>query len=488
LSHDADESKLPKRLHASPPARELDRESKGGSLAEEVDSDIEESKPGLHLRKRTKRGRDFTLKQAIVVIEHLKSKHEQLTARTQAPGLHLHRPGATPVASIDHKPSDPVLSGASLLHGLHEQAFYQCPESRLLCRLSLLDHQHIVMDCNDAWANAMGRSRSELVGRRLSDLYCPASVHRFELNVQLALHHQVIVTRNMLSVECGLVVDMVSWVDPCQALTSDAVRSGNTMHGEVPAYCADRITPGERESSRYQYMHMVHMNARPWKLPAVSPASLLGQPEATSVSPASSVYAGHLATAGDAVLLPVSRTGLPVLHSTYYDTFKGDEHLWEQQPLVLASIQRLSSANLDDKRSDMDDTQEPGYPVAPAAYPECTIFMPMDLPDMPQADLYLLPWNHASSAHGGGVPGFHTSATTPPASGAASLADAFPLSSNTSNTCELLDLTYSPALTSLQRSVVAKAYMRSSSVPDTEVTRLLSPCVTTRATAPRLHG
>jgi len=401
-----------------------------------LDGDEDDEHDNLRLRKRTRRGRDFTLRRAVALLDLLKSKHRQLClklgdSKVLTPAASVvdgsasitaydpersqqhqqHRPSLSRVPSnsagsctdaasvFTESIAISPLSTLSFFSDLHQQVFNGCSESRMLCRLSLADHHHVVVDCNDSWAASLGHLRSNLLGRTVSELYCATSMHRFELNVQLALKHHMVVTRNMPVLEANVVVDMVAWIDPQYS-------HGLHEHGQI-AGAASAVRHGQASGSSQLsidcvYMHVLHLNSRPLRLSSEPSASFANNPAGHTISASGSAVI-QMQTQSTRLTPVMSHAGRAMLPPQSALSGAGSARTGTMSSNGLF-MDRSTSSNYEDHSSGL--VTSPAFMPMPdimpveSKYPPCAVFMPMVLEDGPDADLYVLPWSSATASAG----------------------------------------------------------------------------------------
>jgi len=379
------------------------------------DGDLDDE--ALRLRKRTKRGQDFTLRRAVVLLALLRSKHQQLKSAVNRSSQQAAAPrstdhGGTAVSmstissaaffqssalrpsSLEHKLSRDQTIQPDLLH---LEAFRDTSTCRMLCRLSLSDHQHVVVDCNDEWLKTVGRSREQVLGRRLSELYCPTSLHRFELKAQLALKHSVIVVRNLPWNETSLIVDLVAWIDrlpghaqsplqdprACVPGAAAANKSGVTAEFNIARMSTSvggtslplPIMPLDLQQEAI-FLTVILLNSRPARH-QVTPAPPVMPSRVVSSASLSANPLHFLALVASSALSPAP---LP-------SASPSPPNQLSPRPLSMFSsfndtLRRAFSASLVPLLS----------PRSTTVYPPFAVFMPMSLADDPDADIYVLPW------------------------------------------------------------------------------------------------
>jgi len=352
-----DEAKLPRRLLLTP--------SPPVSITLNSDAQGDDDDAPLRLRKRTKRGHDFTLKRAILLLQHLRAKRDFLLNFGQTPASHEHdlntiSPSLTQVAMASSEaplhlslpplqtcPSEhrgaPGSNMGSRLDDLHWRTFHAADACRVLFQFSA-NHDHVVVDCNEAWAKATGRSGQHLSGLTLSQLCPPESCRLLALLLVLTVTHRAVVARNMPWIEAGLIADMSACLvgpqpaDACGLVCITVLQSRSSAPLEA---FSQTLVPGAIAEG----------------LSCSTPISSFSAPVWNEKS--------------------YFCTGPPVpdlkLHMTRPSQTLHPNDLW-REPLERMPYQPLHLV-----------------PDA-AVYPPYTLFMPMSLPDGPEAELFLLPW------------------------------------------------------------------------------------------------
>ena len=183
----------------------------------------------LRLRKRTRRGRDYTLKRAMVLLQALRGNYDQLKRAVSASVSSAehgssHRETLTRSSAVDSdelKQADLSLddvqlalqSAQSASSVFHFRTFMNAGEGRFLCRVGAVFDEHMLADCNTLWSEQMRRPRERMVGCALKDVFLPSTFTRYQAACRMLLEHGSIVIRNLPIYQTAQVCDVAAWVE-----------------------------------------------------------------------------------------------------------------------------------------------------------------------------------------------------------------------------------------------------------------------------------
>ena len=153
------------------------------------------------LRKRSRRGQDFTLKKAISLLRSLKSTYQQMVS-----GARAHDCADSSSLLESRLQPDLVASPWPI------RAFIESAQPRYIAAFTPLTDP-VLVDCNLIWCSQMQLTRGQAVGRHLSTLLASASWGRFTMAVRLAVEHGAVIVRNVPAYKARLVGDLLIWIE-----------------------------------------------------------------------------------------------------------------------------------------------------------------------------------------------------------------------------------------------------------------------------------
>ena len=253
----------------------------------------------LRLRKRTFRGRDFMLKKTIAVLLHLRRMHEELQLTAHGASVSASTPShrrqstsgrttvdSSQVAIMDYDDDDEsrtltlstddqqLVQRASNAanRSWHFRMFANSGEARYLCLLSPSVDDHRIVDGNTLWCEQSARPRNELIGRRVQEIFAPATWQRYRAGIPSMIKYRAWIIRNAPVYSVQSTGDVLTWVE---------YDDGSSDVGSAAAYAAgghdDNTSRAIEPVNPFRvpkYLHSISLNLRPWaKKPAWSVSS-----------------------------------------------------------------------------------------------------------------------------------------------------------------------------------------------------------------------
>lgn len=330
-----------------------DGSAEGGAVAgspetAQGDKQKDQNRKRRRVGKSMLRGRDFTLKRAAFMIEELHAAYDGLAKRLTKHGVELKAVAATaqaPSSGADqplraHPPAAPVLSPV-LAHTVTPRsriaaanfqdsnrnapvpwpvkAFADAAEARCIFSASVVSDTHavphlmptghllsysqtvnrvryVLLDCNEAWTQHLGRSRPQVVGANLENVFGATTWQQLQEGLRMVWHlqHGVILVQNVLlqwnMFSGGLMVDMLIWLEDqprssmiarpvtvaASAMTAPSVPLGSApslqiMHVTTSQFqgpMAVKAEPGlpisPSQAVDVRLLQMLHLNPRPY--------------------------------------------------------------------------------------------------------------------------------------------------------------------------------------------------------------------------------
>jgi len=268
----------------------IEEQKLGSPEADTSDAESPLPSDGLHLRKRTFRGRDYVLKRTVNLLSKLSTEYRYLQKQQQ---LQQQQQQQQQQEHEAEPPSKRAATGLLPSNFTHPQlragrqhteldqrsavpssfwpirAFLDVPVCRYLCRIPPGRYVQEVqlVDTNDRWSEALGLQREQMLGRPVRDFLAPVNWHRWVFGASMVLKHGMIVVRNAPSYKANRIIDVIAWAEYDTDDNHDSVVSA----AEEPLTVFDVSIHQERKDlngniqRRWpKYLQLMHFNERPF--------------------------------------------------------------------------------------------------------------------------------------------------------------------------------------------------------------------------------